>query len=113
MNQDSTKPGPEGMKGSWRDRLGINKELPKIAEEFKEPSPRAEPSEGREPHEKPASPVRAGTPLTKPAPMAPRPNAAEFGERLRQQREAAERMAEQRVAEAKERAMNEQRSQPP
>src|SRR5688572_7347662 len=106
MNQDSTKPGPEGMKGSWRDRLGINKELPKIAEEFKEPPQKAQAAEP--PQEKPSSPpVRA--PLAKPAPMAPRPNAAEFGERLRQQREAAERMAEQRVAEAKERATNEQR----
>jgi cell division protein FtsN len=96
------------MKGSWRDRLGINKELPKIAEEFKEPSQKSEAASGREPQDKPSPPpARAGAPLTRPAPMAPRPNAAEFAERLRQQREAAQRMAEQRVAEAKERAVNE------
>jgi cell division protein FtsN/cytoskeletal protein RodZ len=112
MDQDNTKPGPEGMKGSWRDRLGINKDLPKIAEEFKEPSQKSEAAPAREPQERPsASPARAGA--ARPAPMAPRPNAAEFGERLRQQREAAERMAEQRVAEAKERAINEHRPQAP
>lgn len=112
MNQDNTKPGPEGMKGSWRDRLGISKELPKIAEEFKEAPQKPQASE-RDDSEKPASPPRSGAPVAKPAPMAPRPGAAELGDRLRQQREAAERMAEQRVAEAKERAVSEQRPQQP
>ena len=42
MDQESTKPSPiGGTKGSWRDRLGINKELPKISEEFKQTPPKA------------------------------------------------------------------------
>jgi hypothetical protein len=112
MNQDNTKPGPEGMKGSWRDRLGISKELPKIAEEFKEAPQKPQASEADD-SEKPAGQPRSGAAVAKPAPMAPRPSAAELGDRLRQQREAAERMAEQRVAEAKERAVSEQRPQQP
>ncbi|HKQ95904.1 MAG TPA: hypothetical protein VJS40_09885, partial [Aestuariivirgaceae bacterium] len=64
------------------------------------------------------APPRAGTPIARPAPMAPRapaggPPAMDFGERIRQQREAAERMAEQRVAEAKERAAHERTAASP
>lgn len=114
MDQENTKPGPGGMKGSWRDRLGINKELPKISEEFKPAPQKPAPSDNPEPAmEKVAAPRPPGTPIAKPAPMAPRPNAAELGDRLRQQREAAERMAEQRVAEAKERAVQAPRPAPP
>jgi len=113
MDQDNTKPGPAGAKGSWRDRLGISKELPKISDEFKDPQQTAAPGDRREP-DKTAPLPRPGVPVAKPAPMAPRANAAELGDRLRKQREAAERMAEQRVAEAKERALREQRpSLPP
>ena len=109
MDQDNTKPGPGDVKGSWRDRLGISKELPKISDEFKSPQQTAAPGDRREPApDKPPLP-RPGTPVAKPAPMAPRSNTAELGDRLRKQREAAERMAEQRVAEAKERALREQR----
>jgi cell division septation protein DedD len=111
MDQDNTKPGPGDIKGSWRDRLGISRELPKISDEFKQPQ--AQPSSDRlePPPGKTASP-RPGMPVAKPAPMAPRPNTNELGERLRKQREAAERMAEQRVAEAKNRALEEQRPAP-
>jgi cell division septation protein DedD len=114
MDQDSTKPGPGDVKGSWRDRLGINKELPKISEEFKEPPQKASPPDRLEPaSDKAAAPPRTGAPVARPAPMAPRASAAELGDRLRKQREAAERMAEQRVAEAKERALSEQRAPRP
>src|SRR5688500_16113842 len=115
MDQDNTKPGPGDVKGSWRDRLGISKELPKISDEFKNPTQTSAPEDRREPAPDKAPPLsRPGAPVAKPAPMAPRSNAAELGDRLRKQREAAERMAEQRVAEAKERALREQRpSLPP
>jgi cell division septation protein DedD len=94
--------------------LGINKELPKISEEFKESPQKASPPDRLEPaSDKAAAPPRPGAPVARPAPMAPRANAAELGDRLRKQREAAERMAEQRVAEAKERALSEQRTPPP
>jgi hypothetical protein len=106
MDQDNTKPSPGGTRGSWRDRLGINKELPKISEEFKQAPQKPAPSDRQETViGKAGVTPRPGTPIAKPAPMAPRANAAELGERLRKQREAAERMAEQRVAEAKERAI--------
>src|SRR5215213_4548012 len=110
MDQESTKPGPiGGTKGSWRDRLGINKELPKISEEFKQTPPKAASSDHPESADDRAPPLRPGTPVSKPAPMAPRQPAGDLGDRIRQQREAAERMAEKRVAEAKERAVQQPR----
>lgn len=111
MDQESTKPGPiGGTKGSWRDRLGINKELPKISEEFKQTPPKAASSDHPESADDRAPPPpRPGTPVSKPAPMAPRQPAGDLGDRIRQQREAAERMAEKRVAEAKERAVQQPR----
>ena len=111
MDQESTKPGPiGGTKGSWRDRLGINKELPKISEEFKQTPPKAASSDHPDSADDRAPrPPRLGTPVSKPAPMAPRQPAGDLGDRIRQQREAAERMAEKRVAEAKERAVQQPR----
>src|SRR5687768_3249478 len=111
MDQESTKPGPiGGTKGSWRDRLGINKELPKISEEFKHTPPKAASSDHPDSaDERAPRPPRPGTPVSKPAPMAPRQPAGDLGDRIRQQREAAERMAEKRVAEAKERAVQQPR----
>jgi hypothetical protein len=111
MDQESTKPGPiGGTKGSWRDRLGINKELPKISEEFKQTPPKGASSDHSESADDQAPlPPRHGRPVAKPAPMAPRQPAGDLGDRIRQQREAAERMAEKRVAEAKERAVQQSR----
>ena len=118
MDQNSPKNHPDGLKASWRNKLGITEKLPKIADEFHPSSGDAATSQ--EPREAPpiaASQPRPGAPISRPAPMAPRAPAAtppmDFGERIRQQREAAERMAEQRVAEAKERATQERNAATP
>ena len=119
MDQNSPKNNPDGAKASWRNKLGITDKLPKIADEFHASNEDAATSP--EPREAPpttAAPPRPGTPIARPAPMAPRtpagsPPAMDFGERIRQQREAAERMAEQRVAEAKERAAQERNAASP
>ena len=121
-------------KRSWRDRLGIGtKELPRIAEEFKSPDSAAKtvitPMPGlARPAPRPAQPV------VKPAPMAPRAtpkletkpdirsetrsetrpetriappaNNDALAERLKSQREAAEKLAEQRVQAARQKAEN-------
>jgi hypothetical protein len=90
--------------------LGINKELPKISEEFKQTPPKAASSDHPDSADDRAPPPpRHGTLVSKPAPMAPRQPAGDLGDRIRQQREAAERMAEKRVAEAKERAVQQPR----
>ena len=124
MDQNSTG-GTD--KRNWRERLGIGtkdsvivagKEMPKVASEFK-PTPEAE-----------AAPVRAApAPAVRPAPMAPRPAAKPapapgsarpaaqpaaqrspavapdaLANKLKSQRDAAEKLAEQRVAAAKQRA---------
>ncbi len=95
-------------KRSWRERLGIGagKDMPRIADEFT-----------------PAAPAPARPAAVKPAPMAPRPQvkaapprgtpaAAPVGatgeklaEKLKAQREAQERLAEQRVQAASQRAV--------
>jgi cell division septation protein DedD len=96
-------------KRSWRERLGIGagKDMPRIADEF---SP-------------PAGPPAAARPAAvKPAPMAPRPgvkaapprgtaaaappvaSGEKLAEKLKAQREAQERLAEQRVQAARQRA---------
>ncbi len=113
MDQESAKKESAGTQSTWRDRLGIKKELPRIAAEFVSPSGSSSPER--------AEPSLAGPPArpipVKPAPMAPRIVAApkavapqggantDLAERIRQQREAAERMAEQRIVEAKERTI--------
>ncbi|MGB3141270.1 MAG: hypothetical protein WBB16_10825, partial [Aestuariivirga sp.] len=117
MDQSSTN---DTDKRNWRERLGIGgKDLPRISGEFsKTPETVVQESE----------PVRAPQPVAKPAPMAPRipmkaapapaprpqqqvmpqgaaPQAPDaLAEKLRSQRAAAERLAEQRVTAAKQRA---------
>jgi len=123
MDQNSPKDHPDGPKASWRSRLGLTEKLPKLADEFAEASEtESPPAERREPRVASAPPPSsgrpAGAPVSRPAPMAPRAPTAngpsmDFGERIRQQREAAERMAEQRVAEAKERAGQERAAAAP
>jgi cell division septation protein DedD len=112
---ETNSPNGSG-KSTWRERLGIGgKDLPKIAGEFS-----AKPGEAKA-APRPAT-ARPSQPVTRPAPMAPRPapgarSAAASGrpaiapqttsdslaERLRAQRAAAEKLAEQRVATARER----------
>lgn len=121
MDQNSS----DTEKRNWRERLGIGaKDLPKIAGEFAKP---AEPVLVS-PAGKSGTANDGGPPVVvaKPAPMAPRvaakpapakaapasrpmqPSAPTspdvLAERLRNQREAAEKLAEQRVNNAKERA---------
>ncbi len=122
MDQDtSNSPG----KARWRERLGMGspgKELPKISDEFKSASQpaRPAPSPARE-VELPQAANRGHQPVTKPAPMAPRSpsrpgapanagtrsgsaipqGASGLGDRLRAERQAAEKLAEQRVAQAR------------
>jgi SPOR domain len=120
MDQENTK-GQE--KRNWRERLGIGaqggrepggaeqggKELPRISEGFRKEAPAAP--------QRPVSPARpaprAPVASVKPAPMAPRANPKainptpvspeKLAERLRNQREATTRMADQRVQAAKQR----------
>jgi hypothetical protein len=122
MDQDSTN-GSD--KRNWRERLGIgSKELPRITPEFK-PAP----SVAAEGVPTPAAGAvraapRPAQPISRPAPMAPRvpPKAAApaapvmpsssagatppdaLADKLKAQRAAAERLAEQRVQAARERA---------
>ncbi|MEQ1523312.1 MAG: hypothetical protein ABL936_18760, partial [Aestuariivirga sp.] len=116
MDQNSTN---DTDKRNWRERLGIGgKELPRLSNEFTK-TPEAITAE--------AAPVRPAQSVAKPAPMAPRlpmkaaaarpqqqvlpqggpPQAPDaLAEKLRSQRAAAERLAEQRVSAAKQRAEN-------
>lgn len=124
MDQNASN-GPS--KGSWRDKLGLGngkKDMPKIADEFK-PTP----AEPKPVQKAPVTAPRAPQPVTKLAPMAPRtpgarsmpqlkpapvpapakPTVAAAGqdslaERLKAQRQAAEKLAEQRVSMAREKA---------
>ena len=107
MDQDSTK-GSD--KRNWRERLGIggaanaspSKDLPRISEEYQVRDVKSVSPQGR-----PGGP-RSGA--VTPAPMAPRaakpsaPVAPEkLAERLRSQREAQAKLAEQRVQIARQR----------
>lgn len=118
MDQDSTN---DTDKRNWRERLGIGgKDMPRISGEFTK-APEAVTQE--------AAPLRPAQSVAKPAPMAPRlpmkaaaspaprpqqqvmpqgaPQAPDaLAEKLRSQRAAAERLAEQRVTAAKQRAEN-------
>ncbi|MGE0007698.1 MAG: SPOR domain-containing protein [Parvibaculaceae bacterium] len=122
MDQDtSNSPG----KARWRERLGMGnpgKDLPKISDEFKpaaQASRPASPAPAREAR-LPPGPARGHQPVTKPAPMAPRTpprpaqqsgsarpvspipqGASGLGDRLRAERQAAEKLAGQRVAQAR------------
>lgn len=191
MDQDSTGKGSGGDRRNWRERLGINKDLPRLSEEFKteKPAQRAEPQLGRaaRPPERPAGQPpgrpqlppaqqrpaaggpagessrptgqRPGPEVVRPAPMAPRPagrvapmaprpaarpqrppapaapapapaqaqrppaseapqrptpslttgeRSDKFAERLKEQREAAERLARQRMEQARAQALSSQ-----
>jgi SPOR domain len=130
MDQDNSK-GQD--KRNWRERLGIGaqggKDLPKISDDFrKEPAP---PAASVRPVATARPAPRVAVPTVKPAPMAPRatvsvapranptmaprtnPKAVaapspvspdKLAERLRSQREASTKLAEQRVQVAKQRA---------
>jgi SPOR domain len=126
MDQENSK-GQD--KRNWRERLGIGaqgnvggplnagqavgKDLPKISDNYrKEPAPSAgRPVASAKPAPRPAAAASA----VKPAPMAPRANPKapapapsvapdKLAERLRSQREASTKLAEQRVQVAKQRA---------
>ncbi len=99
-------------KRSWRERLGIGagKDMPRIADEFAPAAPIAQ------------APAAARPAAVRPAPMAPRPgvkaapprgtaaavppaaSGEKLAEKLKAQREAQERLAEQRVQAARQRA---------
>jgi len=123
MDQNASN-GPS--KGSWREKLGLGngkKDMPKIADEFK-PTP----AEPKPVQKTPGTAPRAPQPVTKLAPMAPRTPGARsmpqpkvssaltapkpagsaaqdsLAERLKAQRQAAEKLAEQRVSMAREKA---------
>ena len=60
MDQNSPKNHPDGLKASWRNKLGITEKLPKIADEFHPSSGDAATSQ--EPREAPPSPRRSRDP---------------------------------------------------
>ena len=120
MDQDSTK-GTD--KRNWRERLGIgttptaatpDKPLPRIGDDFRKVTPA--PAAPR------VTPVKAPVKVTgtvKPAPMAPRPAPKatsvyrptaplpatdKLAERLQAQREASEKLADQRIQIARQKA---------
>jgi hypothetical protein len=131
MDQDNTK-GQD--KRNWRERLGIGaqaqsagqqpglahaqKDLPIMSNDFRKgaPPPAARPlaASTRPPVSRatPVAPRPAATAPVRPAPMAPRANPKapppvspdKLAERLRSQRDASTKMAEQRVQVAKQRS---------
>jgi SPOR domain len=124
MDQDDTK-GQD--KRNWRERLGIGaqgnaaapvtngaqgtKDLPKISNDFRKDPP---PAAGRPMPPRVAPRPVVAAPAVRPAPMAPRANPKainpapaspdKLAERLRSQRDASTKLAEQRVQVAKQRA---------
>jgi hypothetical protein len=108
MDQDSTK---SSDKRNWRERLGIGgatgasqaKELPRISDDYQGSQSKPVMAQVR-----PAGPRPAAV---KPAPMAPRPAnrsgapvaPEKLAERLRSQRDAQAKLAEQRVQVARQR----------
>lgn len=121
MDQNKTN-DPE--KRNWREKLGIgtngaSKELPKISDDFKKTAPSGAPVVAAP---RPAAPRidTSAKPAVRPAPMAPRagtpmvsranpkPTAPaspdKLAERLRSQRDASTKLAEQRVQVARQRA---------
>jgi cell division septation protein DedD len=123
MDHDtSNSPGKAG----WREKLGLGtgaKTMPKIADEFKpaRPTPTPDPDPEPKPRSEAERPRRAGRgerqkpqPVARPAPMAPRPQqqakpqpqakpepGSPLSERLKAQRQAAEKLAEQRILAAR------------
>jgi hypothetical protein len=109
MDQNSTN-GTD--KRNWRERLGIGtKEMPRISEEFN-PAPAA--PKASAPSVKPApmaprvAPKPTIAPQPRPAAVAARPAAPmdtdALASKLKMQRDAAEKLAEQRVQAARQRA---------
>jgi hypothetical protein len=76
MDQDSTKDGAAGDdRRNWRERLGVGQDLPKISDEFGPARNNQEPSDAKPSEGAPAgaqSATKPGTPVARPAPMAPR-----------------------------------------
>ncbi len=117
MDQDNSK-GQD--KRNWRERLGIGaqggKDLPKISDDFRKeakevPAPSGRPVATARPAPRPAAPCsrKARTDGTARQSKSYFPVAApvspdKLAERLRSQREASTRLAEQRVQVAKQRA---------
>ncbi len=112
MDQNS---GNGTDKRNWRERLGIgNKDLPKLSDDFKPVvAPAVAAKVVAQPAQRPAvkaapmAPRPAARPMAAPAPIAPRvapvaPDA--LANKLRTQRDAAEKLAVQRVQAAKQRA---------
>ena len=104
MDQNSTN---GTGKRNWRERLGIgSKEMPRISEEFR-PAPAA-PKAAVTVRPAPMAPRAA----PKPVATAPRPLSQSSGpidqdalaSKLKSQRDAAEKLAEQRVQAARQRA---------
>ena len=124
MDQNSTN-GTGTDKRNWRERLGIGaKEMPKLSDEFRSEPALQSPGEGNaRPAPRPPQPVTKPAPMAPRAPAAPRPlaDAADqqprviqrvpenspqdaLADKLRAQRAAAEKLAEQRVQAARDRA---------
>jgi hypothetical protein len=112
MDQENSK-GQD--KRNWRERLGIGaqgqKDLPKISDDFRKPAPVTAAPRPAASAAKPAP--RPTATAVKPAPMAPRGAAKaatppvapdKLAERLRSQREASTKLAEQRVQIARQKA---------
>lgn len=72
MDHDSTKDGAaDGDRRNWRERLGVGQDLPKISDEFEPVRTHQERSDPK-PSEGARSAAKPGTPVARPAPMAPR-----------------------------------------
>ncbi|MDE2445542.1 MAG: SPOR domain-containing protein [Alphaproteobacteria bacterium] len=108
-------------KRNWRERLGIGtkdaaiitKDMPKVSDEFKPESPPAAPRAASAVRPAPMAPRAAAAPARPAAaPGSARPAARPaasvapeaLADKLKSQRDAAEKLAEQRVAAAKQRA---------
>jgi hypothetical protein len=119
MDQDNTK-GQD--KRNWRERLGIGaqagkeqaaRDLPKISDDYR-PAPAVRPAVNVKVAPRVVVAAKPAAAVAKPAPMAPRatPRPAvtppvspdKLAERLRSQREASTKLAEQRVQVARQRA---------
>lgn len=87
-------------KRSWRERLGIGagKDMPRIADEFAPAAPAAKAAV----RPAPMAP-RPGVKAAPPRGAAPAPAPEKLAEKLKAQREAQERLAEQRVQAARQR----------
>jgi hypothetical protein len=72
MDHDSKDGAAGDDRRNWRERLGVGQDLPKISDEFE---PARTPSDAKPSEREPTGPQSAtkpGTPVARPAPMAPR-----------------------------------------